>query len=517
MIAPTLRFFREALKRETRSEKSENAQGRPAMLFNSYAFIFIFLPLVLAAFYGLRAGGFARAALGALIAASLYFYGAWQLWQVPVLLASVALNYAAARALRYAEAEAARAKTLLAAALLFNVALLGAFKYAPFFAPPLGFSAEDNPTLPLGISFYTFQQIAFLVDVHRRKVKNVSFRNYLLFVSFFPQLVAGPIVHYRQMLPQFLRTARSDIPLKMLGLGLVFFCIGLFKKTVLADHFATIADPAFGLAASGGSLAGAQAWQGLLAYSFQIYFDFSGYAEMAIGLGLLFGVRLPVNFYSPYKAANLVEFWRHWHITLSHFLRDYVYIPLGGNRKGKPRQAANLFVTMLLAGIWHGAGWAFIAWGGLHGILLTLNHFFGTLRPPRKSAPSPVVRAGKTALTFLVVTLLWVLFRSADMGTARAYYAALARVSLPDTVSLGSWNALWPHAEPSAWLWLAAGFTIVWALPNTIRWLAYEHDAVLRRRFALTWRHGFVAGALLLISLKTMSLEPSRAFVYFVF
>ena len=270
-------------------------------------------------------------------------------------------------------------KRWLLVAIAANLALLAYYKYAIFFvANAQRLIGHVGPlpeiVLPLGISFFTFTQIAFLVDAHRGLAREYSFTHYTLFVTYFPHLIAGPILHHREMMPQFDRRSTYTLDWDNVAVGLTMFIIGLFKKTVIADDMAAFASPAFDAAAGGTQLTLLEAWGAALAYTFQIYFDFSGYTDMALGASRMFGIVLPLNFRSPYKAANIIDFWRRWHITLSRFLRDYVYIPLGGNRKTVPRRYENLLLTMLVGGLWHGAGWTFVFWGALHGIYLVVNH-----------------------------------------------------------------------------------------------------------------------------------------------
>src|SRR5450830_1540606 len=347
------------------------------MLFNSYQFIFLYLPVTLAAFALL--GRFShRASIIWLALASLVFYGHWNLHDVPVLCGSILFNFMLSGMISRAESEPL-GKRLLAFALVANLGALGYYKYSGFAATELAAIGLDTssfaaPTLPLGISFFTFTQIAFLVDCFQRKAAERNFPSYFLFVTYFPHLIAGPVLHHKEMMPQFNAKRSSFLDAGGLAIGVTMFAIGLFKKVVLADSVAGYANQGFGAAASGVSLTPIEAWSAALSYTFQLYFDFSGYSDMAIGLSRMFGIRLPLNFDSPYKAASITEFWRRWHMTLSRFLRDYLYIPLGGNRKGPTRRYVNLLTTMVLGGLWHGAGWTFVAWGALHGAYLCIDH-----------------------------------------------------------------------------------------------------------------------------------------------
>lgn len=379
------------------------------MLFNSVPFIFFFLPVVLAVFYYLAGGGKPRMAFGWICLSSLFFYGWWNPFYLILLTGSILFNFGFSRLITDLKDSApTRARFALIAGILCNITLLGYFKYTDFLIQTVNKTfATSFPLadiiLPLAISFVTFQKIAYLVDCYRGLAKEHDFLNYLLFVSFFPQLIAGPIVHYREIMPQF---KALEIKKTWIAMGMALFSIGLFKKAVLADLASVSSNTVFAVANEGDILSSIDAWGGAIAYSYQIYFDFSGYSDMAIGLALLFGIRLPVNFLSPYKATGFIDFWRRWHITLSRFLRDYIYIPLGGNRHGAARQSLSIAVTMLIGGLWHGASWTFVVWGGLHGLMIAANHAL------RKSMPSLKIPAWPCiTLTFLLTTILWVFFR----------------------------------------------------------------------------------------------------------
>jgi alginate O-acetyltransferase complex protein AlgI len=404
------------------------------MLFNSPQFIFGFLPLTLLGFFVLARLG-AAAALAWLTLASLFFYAWWNPDWLPLLLLSIAFNLLAGRAIARHRA----ARGLLAAAIAVNLGALAYFKYAGFLVDTLSGSTAgwQGPELPLGISFFTFTQIAFLVDVYQRKANDFDPVRYGLFVTYYPHLIAGPVLHHKEMMPQFERPDILRFDPVRLADGSVIFILGLFKKTVLADSFGGYARPAFAAAGSD-ALTFFEAWGAALSYTLQIYFDFSGYSDMAIGLALMIGITLPMNFHSPYKARNIAEFWRRWHMTLSRFLRDYLYIPLGGNRKGALRRQVNLFITMLLGGLWHGAGWTFVVWGALHGALLVLHQAWrGAIRgaSPLPAALRAITAAGAWALTFLAVVIGWVVFRAADLDAAGSMLRAMSGAGgavLPD-------------------------------------------------------------------------------------
>ncbi len=404
------------------------------MLFNSFEFIFVFLPVVLAVFYFLVHRGQQSTALYWLVLASLFFYGWWRPVYLWLIVGSVLFNYAIGNVLTSKTLSRRVRRTALWFGVAANLASIGYFKYANFFVENvnalLGTSYHlDTILLPLAISFFTFQQIAYLVDAWRGETEEHNFRNYALFVTFFPQLIAGPIVHHKEMLPQFMQRDASHFSSSNLIVGLSIFAIGLFKKVVIADGVAPYSDAVFGMAKAGETIHLLEAWTGAIAYTLQLYFDFSGYSDMAIGIARMFGIRLPVNFNSPYKALNIIDFWRRWHMTLSRFLRDYLYFALGGNRKGPTRRHINLMTTMLLGGLWHGAGWTFVIWGGLHGIYLIINHAWRGLRQKLGYDLSRSTLPGRLAartITLLAVIVAWVYFRAEDLASAHNILAGMA-------------------------------------------------------------------------------------------
>ena len=414
------------------------------MLFNSPEFLFVFLPAAFIGYQLLRRAN-ARWAIAFLTLASFVFYGAWELSNAWVIALSILGNYASGRILARARGTSA-ASPVLALSVAANLAALGYFKYTGFLvanAPFLGLDpAIGSIVLPLGISFFTFTQIAYLVDVKRGIATEADFLNYCLFVTFFPHLIAGPIVHHGEMMPQFAapRPLRAE---DMVG-GIALFAIGLFKKIVFADTLAAYASPIFAQAHAGAaSVPLVAAWQGALAYSGQIYYDFSAYSDMAVGLALLFGINLPLNFNSPYKARNIIDFWRRWHMTLSRFLRDYLYVPLGGNRLGKRRRYVNLLAVMVIGGLWHGANWTFVAWGALHGIFLAINHLW---RETRIIRPATALGRGLSwAATLLCVVVAWVFFRADDFAGALRIIEGLVGLNGIGRIGgaqLVSWNSL---------------------------------------------------------------------------
>ena len=400
------------------------------MLFSSYEFILVFLPITLAGFLALRFRGSKSLTLTWLIGASLTFYAFWDPWNLLVLFASIAVNFSCGTLL------AERARThrpthlLLAIGVTFNLALIGYFKYAAFAATNLNALFGTNIpilelVLPLAISFFTFQEIAYLVDSSRGETYGYRFKDYLLMVTFFPHLIAGPIVNHRILMRQFMSPAPLPVRVQTFSMGLCFFVVGLAKKVLLADGVAPQANLVFDTAAQGVVPSFADAWLGALAYTLQLYFDFSGYSDMAIGLGLLFGIRLPVNFNSPYQATSIIDFWRRWHMTLSAFLRDYLYVALGGNRHGELRRYVNLGLTMLLGGLWHGAGWTFVCWGALHGFGLAINHGWRKWAGERSAGLSLLGSSLARVLTLLFVVFGWVLFRADSMATAGNIMASM--------------------------------------------------------------------------------------------
>ena len=502
------------------------------MLFNSFPFIAIFLPLAWSAWH--LAVRLDRLQLGkaALILASLVFYAAWDIRFLPVLLGSVIVNYAIGRRILAAPDGEETGRRWLIGGIAFNLSVLGFFKYAGFLLSNLGalFGISlpfHSLPLPLAISFVTFQKIAFLVDCRRGLIKRSEPLDYLFFVSFFPQLIAGPIVHYRPF------TCQADPDANRLlkswpaqATGLFLFAAGLFKKVVLADNLARYVAPVFALARHGLPGQGS-AWQGMLAFTLQLYFDFSGYSDMALGLGLMFGIRLPFNFDSPYRSASLIEFWRRWHMTLSAFLRDYLYIPLGGNRHGAISRYRNMLITMLLGGLWHGAGWTFLLWGGLHGLLLAVNHLWRSLVASQAWLAGLWARVPKIVprgLTFLSVALAWVLFRAEDAASAGRILCALLHPDHGPGVPLPSWDSPSALVESflatrpeAAWLWIGLGLTLVWTLPNPARWIGYDDTPNGPWRARPGILAGLAAGGMAWFALKWMATQAPTEFLYFVF
>jgi len=464
------------------------------MLFNSYGFIFLFLPITPVVFFALARYGH-RLAASWLIAASLFFYAWWNPAYVALLLASILGNYAIGTTLVRGHERMAdsRRRALIWFGVAANLAILGYYKYANFFLANLDIVAGTNWTLgtiilPLGISFFTFTQIAFLVDAYRGEVRECNFIHYSLFVTYFPHLIAGPILYHKEMMPQFAHPDMYRINYRHIAVGLTVFFIGLFKKSVLADGVAPYVLIVFTAADREHALTFLEAWAGMLSYSMQLYFDFSGYMDMAIGSSLLLGVKLPLNFHSPYQSVNIFDFWRRWHMTLSRFLRGYVYAPLSRGSKGGGRLLLSLLVTVLLAGIWHGAGWTFIIFGALHGFYMVVNHWWRTLRRALGHNLSRSTRAGRVLarlITFIAVVLTMVFFRADSVDTAMAILKGMAGMNgwaLPDAGfyalgALGSYltsvgvpfSALSAREviEPDAVMWISTLLCIAFFLPNT--------------------------------------------------
>lgn len=395
------------------------------MLFNSYEFLFAYLPVVFLLFFlvGRKSYQSAAAFLGL---ASLFFYAWFSIQALPILIGSIVLNY-----LFGLKISVTNNKLWLTLAIIFNLGLLSFFKYANFFIDNVNYLTGSTGAitaldiaLPIGISFFTFTQIAFLVDCYQGKVKEKNFIHYLLFVTYFPHLIAGPVLHHAQMMPQFAKKETYHLDYEKIALGILIFTIGLAKKILIANPLGEYADSFFNGIDLGSTPSFPNAWLGTLSYTFQIYFDFSGYTDMAIGISLLFGIHLPINFNAPYQASNIIEFWRRWHISLSNFLREYLYIPLGGNKKGLGQRYINLMITMILGGLWHGANWTFILWGLAHGLLLSCNHYWRSLAISQR-LNLKVLKPLFWSLTFITICLTWVLFRVDDVHHLKPIYQGL--------------------------------------------------------------------------------------------
>lgn len=403
------------------------------MLFNSLEFVFLFLPAAAAVFFLLGGSGCHRLAIAWLVAASLFFYGYWNPSYLPLIILSVLFNYFLGVALSNK-----KQKWMLTGGVVLNLGLLGYFKYATFvidnlpFLPISDTNAGPIVVIPLGISFLTFEQISYLVDTYRGEIPKSGFLRYCLFATFFPRLIAGPIVRGQEVLSQFGRLSFFTLSTRQVATGLTIFVIGLFKKVIFADHVASYATLVFQTAEQGIALTFWEAWGGVLAFTVQIYFDFSGYSDMAIGIARMFGIYLPLNFNSPYKSCNIIDFWRRWHMTLSRFLRDYLYIPLGGDRKGEAQRYVNVMITMLLAGLWHGAGWTFVAWGALHGFYLIINHAWRSARSAFGHDLRNSTRWGRASarmVTLIAVVVAWTFFKAASFAGAINVLTAMTGVN----------------------------------------------------------------------------------------
>ncbi len=383
------------------------------MLFNSIEYIFLLLPISLIIYFYLNRHKLTIAAKAWLSFVSLFFYGWWNVIYIPLLLGTIVFNYTIGMLLREKCKYQFNRKYVLFIGIAFNVLMLCYYKYSNFLIANINYLGNYqlsliNVVLPLGISFFTFTQIAYLIDAYRGIAKEYSLINYGLFVTFFPHLLAGPIIHHKEIMPQFDNLRKKLFNSKNFSRGLFLFSIGLFKKVIFADNFAILANIGYNNSAN---LPLVEAWVTSLSYSLQIYFDFSGYTDMAIGAALMFNIRLPCNFNSPYKSLDIREFWRRWHITLSRFLRDYVYIPLGGNRISESRTLTNLMLTFLIGGIWHGAGWTFILWGALHGTAIVLYRLW-------KKFNLTLPRLFSWIITINFINITWIFFRAKNIDEA---------------------------------------------------------------------------------------------------
>ncbi len=480
------------------------------MIFNSFQFLFLFLPITLVVFFllGRRSR---KGAAAWLLLASFFFYCSWDYRYLPILLLSMGCNYFACR--QILAANPTPKKAWLSAAVLFNLVLLGYFKYTNFFIASFnGLAAQDIPPLqillPIGISFFTFTQLSLLVDAFYGKVKELPVLDYMLFASYFPYIVAGPVLHHKDMLPQFADKNKYQVSANNFAVGLTLFAFGLAKKLLIADNLVPLVDAAFG--SDHPQLL--QAWLGVFAYSFQLYFDFSGYSDMAIGVSRLFGFQIPFNFNSPYKASSVSDFWLRWHISLSRFLRNYLYISLGGNRFGQLARYRNLLLTMLLGGLWHGANWTFVIWGGLHGLYLCIQHGWRTLRGDRTPSPGKLVAFANRALTFLAVMLAWCFFRAADVPSALKMLAGMVG---------GNGFAAVTGIEPLGYCMLALSALIALYLPNTNEVVLHLDSrfenkpasfSILGVRWFPSLRWGVVTGILLALCL--LSMDKTQDFIY---
>jgi len=485
------------------------------MLFNSYQFIAIYLPIVLVGFFFLARRRMIGMALGWLFISSLAFYAYWDPRYLILLLVSIFANYLFGNLIARHLEQREKARLFMILAVSANLAALAYFKYTGFafrtlnHLPGAHFPVPEI-VLPLGISFFTFTQIAYLVDVYRGEITNYEPLGYAVFVTFFPHLIAGPILHHKSIIPQFHRLRNYVFSGKNFALGLFVFAVGLAKKVLIADNIGSWANVVFDHANSVNTL---EAWVGALAYTFQLFYDFSGYSDMAVGLGLMLNICLPINFDVPYQSTSIIDFWRRWHITLSAFLRDYLYIPLGGNRFGEFRRYVNLIATMLLGGLWHGAGWTFFVWGALHGAYLATNHLWRRLK---LQLYAPVAWTA----TFLATVVAWVFFRAQRLPDALNILGAMFNFqavfsSYPLRLFLllpvPSTPLAIPHENyliggKKSLIALVLLMASIWIIPS-IR--------VSMARFKPTLGYAVITAALLLFSM--LSMNRVAQFLYFQF
>lgn len=484
------------------------------MLFNSLEFIFLFLPISLIGFFLLKQGR-----LIWLMITSLLFYAYWNPLYLPLMLFSILFNYQMGNVILATKPKSNQAKLFLGLGIGVNLLIIGYYKYADFFLDSLGINLSlTEIILPLAISFYTFTQIAYLVDVYRGETKETKYDliTYSLFVTFFPQLIAGPILRHDQLIPQLQKPGIFRLSQQNLAIGLSLFSLGLAKKVLIADHLSPWVSTVFN---HSHEVVFIEAWVGVLAYTFQLYFDFSGYSDMAIGLGLLFNINLPINFNSPYKATSISDFWRRWHITLSNFLRDYLYISLGGNRRGEIRRYGNLLTTMLLGGLWHGAGWTFVLWGGLQGLYLGVNHAWSKLNKPLPDWLG-------WGLTFVAVVIGWGLFRAESLSDGIAIAQTLMGLDgiiLPGEAGgklgfithLGIQLQSWTQLPYLPLVWERKSLSIVILAILTIIVTFTPNTQEIMAKFQPNWRWALVIG--LLASISLLSLNRVSEFLYFQF
>jgi D-alanyl-lipoteichoic acid acyltransferase DltB (MBOAT superfamily) len=485
------------------------------MLFNSFIYLLLFLPVVTGFYLWLNSKRLIIPAKIWLVVASLFFYAYWKIDFLSIIIASIVVNYITGIFLSKRidinerpdtdKKDRIKKKAVLFFGIAFNVGLLGYFKYADFFIANVNQVVGSmiplpEITLPLGISFFTFQQISYLVDSFHGKTGEYNFLNYALFVSFFPQLIAGPIVHHKEMMPQFARLKNKFLDWRNIYAGLFLIGAGLCKKVIIADTFGLWVSQGF---SNPENLNFLTAWAASLSYTVQLYFDFSGYTDMAIGSALLINIRLPQNFNAPYRSLNIQEFWRRWHITLGRFLRDYIYIPLGGNRKGTKRVYINLFITFFIGGVWHGAGWTFVMWGAMHGFALCLHRVWTKMGLRLPAIPAWL-------LTFLFVNCAWVIFRAKDLVQAKTILAHMVNVRSANWEMLTPGNII-NASGLNVWLFL---LLLLLVFQDTIYKTTQEWSKKLKPRMAwsLATASAFVVSFILLMNQNRFS-----EFIYFQF
>lgn len=516
-------------------------RGGTGVLFNSEVFLFLFLPVTGLIYYLLWRHASRQISLWFLLAASLGFYSYWDPRNTVIFALSVIINFSIGLAI--ARAAPGRRRALVVGAIIFDLALLGAFKYWNFVAGQVADVGIALPlvgmALPIGISFYTFQQIGYIVDTSRSGQPARRFDHYFLYLAFFPHSIAGPIVQHHELIGQFDRV-RPRIAYNV-KLGLSIFAVGLAKKVLLADLFSTGSTPVFDAVSRGHAPTLLEAWGAVLCYSLQIYFDFSGYSDMAVGLARIFGFKFPINFFSPYKARSIIDFWRRWHISLSRFLRNYLYFPLGGSKKGPFRRYFNVFIVMVLGGIWHGAGWTFLLWGVLHGGAILVNHLwndFGRRGPP---ATGWLMGEVKWLVTFIFVLVAWTAFRAHDLNTTLAMYSGMIGangVSMPlEAWPLEGVFAKLLHTGPELWrgvgalnpivafVWAPIAVIVLRFLPETVLFFrrdrtfiiedGYDHADTTKLTWRPSWRWALIIGGLLALTVWRISGESE--FIYFQF
>lgn len=477
------------------------------MIFSSYEFIFIFLPIVLVTYYLIgRFTGNQKIQNLLLVVASLFFYGYFNPAYLLIIISSIIVNYILAILIQKSDNTALR-KLMLIIGIIFNVGLIGYYKYFDFFTENINLLfktdfALRNILLPLGISFFTFQQFSFLISIYQKEEYAEDFIAYCLFVTFFPQLVAGPIVLYSEMIPQFHDSAKRKLNIDNFARGFYIFTIGLFKKIVIADTLAVLANNGFDTVKSFGFCA---AWATALAYTLQIYFDFSGYSEMAIGLGKMFNIELPVNFDSPYKSKSIREFWRRWHMTLGRALTKFIYLPLGGNRKGLFRTCVNLLVVFIVSGFWHGASWTFILWGFMHGLLSVIERVFEKYL---EKIPSSI----RQTLLFVFLASSWVLFRATSWDTAKVI---LKGMYMPDSFDIGQLSAIgfdglvgFPQI---IWIMYVVGIIAV-LIFGVLKW---KNALQMQRNFSYSTKN--IIFTIVAFCISVIHLSRTSVFIYFNF
>jgi alginate O-acetyltransferase complex protein AlgI len=517
------------------------------MLFNSLPFIFVFLPITLLGYYLLIRAGLARWIFVFLVVASLLFYTVWNPPYLFLLLISMGGNYIFGSWLDARREKGSALAWPTGLGIAFNLAILFYFKYANFFIDNLNLVAGtsynlERIILPLAISFYTLQQIAFLVDVVRGEIRPSGIWRYATFVIFFPQLIAGPIVHYKEMMPQFFGRQLGRFATANLTIGLTIFAIGLFKKTVLADSAALYASPLYDAAQAGAVIGLLAAWKAAICYTLQLYFDFSGYSDMALGLARMFGIKLPPNFHSPLRAASIIDYWRRWHMTLQQFIVAYMYQPLvipltrWGAAKGFGKwqmftltTAAPTIVLFLVIGFWHGAAWTFVIFGGMHGIYLSINEWWRMLKRKARKKAKPGIpdMVFYHALTLLCVVVANVVFRAESVEAATRIWAGMVRFGeLAQLLAILPTHAAELIIEPFAFIVFCAA--LIAFFPNTqqimgryspiLNWDKWRGVALapMRMEWRLTVSWAVFMGVVLFLGVAFVSRGQSE-FIYFNF